>query len=1401
MTSHVNRGTTPEPAAVRPVAPAVPRRSAVDIARALGLPPPTPEQRAVIEAPPTSMLIVAGAGSGKTETMTGRVVWLVANGLVAPERILGLTFTRKAAGELAERIGGRLRRLAATGLWAGPTVTDGIPAVPMAPGVAAAAGAGAVVEAGPVLEADALPTVATYHSYAGSLVREHGLRLGIEPDARLLTEAAAWQYAHEVVVRYDGPMDEVDNAESTVTAAVRDLAGQLAEHLCTVEDLADYLRGLDAHVTGLPLGSTRAKGAPAPVKELLAHVRAQGRLLPLLEAYARTKSRSESLDFADQMALAATLAELDPGVARAERDRYSVVLLDEFQDTSEAQMRLLHALFADPRAGATRPVTAVGDPHQSIYGWRGASATTLAAFPQRFTVPAGSLAVDPPVGADPGGPALSETALNGAAPDEPAPDETAPLGRTTTDSAPGATARAGTTAAEDVAPATTASATTAPATTAPATTASGTAPVTGGGDAVAGAMSTPRGSAEGDREAPGEVGATTVASDGLLVPPVLPLSTSWRNDVAVLDVANATAAPLSAASPVPVRELRPSPIAGEGVVEAARLRTAAEEAEYVADWIAAQWWEPGRGRRHSGTSAAVLCRRRAQFAAVADALGARGIPVEVVGLGGLLTRPEVSDVVSLLRVVHDPTRGDALMRLLVGPSVRLGAADLDALGAWSRHLHRRGRERTTDVPAAQSEHMQGEHMQAGDTQDADTITDSLTSPTTPVSGTPSTTGTSTSGAVGEAQSVPGDGTRTRPGAAAQAADTQSSEDDAEQPSLVEAVDTLPPPEWTGGQGEWLSPTARDRLARLSRAIDTLRGAVGHPLPELVVLAERTLGVDVEVAASLDTLPETARRHLDAFADAAAAFAYGADRPTLGGFLDWLDAARDEERGLDSPASHVAEGAVQVLTVHAAKGLEWDVVAVPGLVEAAFPSHRSYFPPSDGGLPSPTSKGWLTGLGSIPYDLRGDRDGLPRLPWQDAEDLTELAADVKRFAEEGGRHALEEERRLAYVAFTRARHRLLLSASLWLEGEKPRVTSRFLSELLDRPGLVRTLTWAPDPDPGETNPALTDTPGGRWPVVRDDPRDHADRLAAAWVRGAAASGRHNAAPRTMHGAASDPAEPDTAVGSVAATADPGPDSQDPRAGAAGSDDLDALLAQVEDEEERVELARLAGLVDLLLAERADDGRRSTAARLPGHLSTSALVEVRSDPGAFADRLRRPMPSPPATAARLGTAFHSWIEQHYRRASLVDDLDLDGYADEVEEVPDLERARRLFLASPWAEATPLEVEVALETVIAGLPVRGRIDAVFPREDGGVTIVDWKTGAPPSPERLAARSVQLAVYRLAYARWRDLPPEDVHAAFYYASTGTTIHPDLPDEADLVALVAGLTNDDRRDIEGGRP
>ena len=132
--------------------PAAVRFSAAEVSRAIGLPHlPTPEQTAVIEAPLRPLLVIAGAGSGKTETMAARVVWLVATGQVLPEQVLGLTFTRKAAQQLGVRVRTRLRRLA------GSRLLDDLDPT----GARRAA----------VLAGE--PTVATYHAYAGRLVGEH----------------------------------------------------------------------------------------------------------------------------------------------------------------------------------------------------------------------------------------------------------------------------------------------------------------------------------------------------------------------------------------------------------------------------------------------------------------------------------------------------------------------------------------------------------------------------------------------------------------------------------------------------------------------------------------------------------------------------------------------------------------------------------------------------------------------------------------------------------------------------------------------------------------------------------------------------------------------------------------------------------------------------------------------------------------------------------------------------------------------------------------------------------------------------------------------------------------------------------------------------------------------------
>lgn len=1123
------------------------RWSAADLAHALDQHPPTAEQAAVIEAPLRPLLVVAGAGSGKTETMAARVVWLVANGLVRPDEVLGLTFTRKAAAELGERLAARLGRLRAKGLWTPPQED------------------GAELPGG-------TPTVSTYHAYAGRLVREHGLRLGIEPDARLLTEAAAWQVAHDTVLAWDGPMDEVSKAESTVTAAVLDLAGELAEHLVRPEEVVAFLDEVLTTVEAVPKGSpSRLRAFPKDVRDALAALRERRAVLPIVAAYQEAKRRRDALDFADQMAVAARIARDFPEVGAIERARYRAVLLDEFQDTSQAQITLLRSLFVpaahDP-AGSDGPpvnVTAVGDPHQSIYGWRGASAATLDHFRDGFT-------------------------------------------------------------------------------------------------------------------------------DGAGAADVLHLSTSWRNDEAVLAAANVVAAPLVAASRVPVRELTARPGAGSGRVVAARFETVDEEAAYVASWVAAQ-----RGRPEVST-AAVLCRKRSQFDFVVAALEQAGLPVEVVGLGGLLLRPEVADLVSLLHVVQDPSRGDRLMRLLTGPVCRLGTADLEALGAWAAE---RRRAQRPGLPDAQ---------------------------------------------------------------------VDLARDTADEVGLVEALEDLPGHDWRGSQGQRLGSEALARLSALATVVRRVRALTGLPLAELAGEAERALGLDIETMSRVEYSRAAGRAHLDAFADVAAQFSASAEQATLGGFLDWLEAAVDEERGLDLGWIETRPDAVQVMTVHAAKGLEWDCVAVPGLVEASFPLHTGMTSKVDEGRwrhPQPSAKGWLGGLAGLPYDLRGDADALPRLRWRGLESWDDAHDAYERFVTGCADHGIAEERRLAYVALTRARHTLLVSAHVWGKQGTPRITSRFLTELRAGGAVTVAGPWAamPPVDEPVTNPRSSVSTEVVWPPPLDLRR--ADQL-----RGPA-----DAVLRRLE---------------VAGAAEG--DERPPAVGA------EARSWQQD--------------IEILLAEREQRARRGAEqVELPAHLSTSALVALAASTERFTAQLRRPMPQAPARSARRGTAFHAWVEQHYSRAAFVDVVDLPGSADddlETEQAASLATMQEHFLASEWATRTPLEVETTLETVIDGIAVRGRVDAVFagppdepdtpeqPDKPVGAerdtksgpqwVVVDWKTGTPPTGRDAAVRAVQLAAYRLAWARLHGAAPEQVRAAFFYAATGETVWPALPDEAEIAAILAAV-------------
>jgi ATP-dependent DNA helicase UvrD/PcrA len=1069
-----------------------------ELARELGLPAPTDEQAEVIAAPTDPALVVAGAGAGKTETMAARVVWLVANGIVTPDRVLGLTFTRKAARQLADRVRSRLRRLAGSGL---PYRLDPSGALL------------AELYAGE-------PTVLTYHAYAGRLVAEHGLRLPVEPGARLLTETACWQLAHRVVSTWTHDL-ETERVPVTVTRYLLELAGELAEHLVDEDKLRAYSEDLALTIEEAPRGPRQRAELSQDLKEVVAAQRFRIALLPLVKAYGDAKRREGALDFAEQMALAARLASSEPEVAARERERYGTALLDEYQDTGHAQRILLRSLF-----GGTKPmpVTAVGDPVQAIYGWRGASAANLPRFATDF-------------------PRLEHKKL------EPA------------------------------------------------------------------------------------------IRYGLL--------TSFRNPPEVLALANAISGPLRGAG-LDVDELRAPPGRGSADVRVALLPDANAEVEWLADELA-QRWRFAADERGKPPTAAVLVRRRADMTDLATALRARGLPVEVVGIGGLLDEPEVRDLVSTLRVLIDPLAGSAAARLLTGARWRFGAADLAAL--WKRAAL-----------------LSQEYQPEGEGRLVDI--------------------------------VPGEG--------------------AEQAGLVDAIDDP-------GDAEQYSHDGYRRIRTLGHELRMLRRHLDHPLPELVAEVERVMLLDVEATARVGG---ARRAHLNKFADVVSDYAQASPSATLAALLDYLAAAESAEDGLEPGEVVVAEDRVQILTVHSAKGLEWEIVAVPHLVNDVFPSRKR-------------TSCWLRAVTELPAALRGDTADLPMLDLSGTENRKDIEVELTNHAEAFAERDLVEERRLCYVALTRSERTLLVSAHWWgRTGTRPKGPSPFFTEVADavRPmdELVASVEhWAPEPDEYDENPLATAERTALWPadplsMARDDVL-----TAAGMVREELSKLRS---------------------GEQLALAD----------------DPEGWVADT----------------DVLLAERAAAANRREDVTLPASISVSQLVELARDPAALARRLRRPLPFPPNPVARRGTAFHAWLEKRFGSRALLDLDELPGSADaDAASDADLEALRDSFLASDWAERSPADVEVSFTCDVDGMTLRGRLDAVFADRDGGWTVVDWKTGAVPSEEELPALSVQLAAYRLAWASLTGAPLDQVRAAFHYVRSNTTLRPvDLMDAPGLRAVLRGL-------------
>ena len=1306
----------------------------------------SPEQAAVIHAPSyADVIVVAGAGSGKTYTMTRRIITLIEQG-ISPEKILGLTFTRKAASELLSRVSAAVARNQA----------------------------GARGTRNPSARSAFLkPEVSTYDAFFQTIVRQYGLLVGFDQNTQPLSDAGAMQLIHTVLDRH---MDQIMafNADgdalgafSTIAGNVHTLSNAIAGAMigggcASFDEAVERVRAWDQAFVAqvdqalehedVPDGQPNPKLAKRRKKESDADYEARRReyraqchqlcvyhtaqladvarkrdlLLDLVADYHAEKRALNMAEFSDFTIAAFQLVTRFPSIGATYRKRYTHVLLDEYQDTSTTQAALLTALFHvdDARRSA---INAVGDPFQSIYAWRGASPGAFRMLQHDL----GRGIADRPY-------ALTVTRRNSRMVLEAANNLTKPLRL-----------------------------------------------------------------------------------------PARRRSSSLMREVDVPALANAPTAP-------------------EGTLGVLRYVTLGQEIDAVVRFArhAIALHTPSAAQLADGAKdhrphVAVLFRSKAQMPTYEDALERAGLTTLVVGQAALLERPEIKDILALLHVVCDHTDSAALMRLLATPRFGLGSDDLQALAGIAERLNTAQRYRAL-VSA-------GIVAPDADRSDADVR-----------------------------------------------AIVRAYRD--QVPNTVFLVDLMLRDDLRNLVDGELSRGGAAAVVRASDAIRRVQRTLGHPLPEVVRAAIAALGLDIDLllaermrhpdhagdAVRLATSPLDAMLSLvDTYLQEIAA--QGA--PSLRAFIAWVDSLReasdDNATAPDTPVD------VVLMTVHQSKGLEWDAVAVVGMRDGAFPSNQgdclSVRADEDhpGGLkdgewwpPEYTENAhtWLEYPDAVPAPVRADADILPRFPHDapvggdplealagldDVEVIDDEAFGTLRALpiddmegvdpydlyltqrEEYGRRLHADERRLAYVALTRARCEALLTCSAFneesrdsgpFEGKEGKKPSNFWQEVRD--SMNGIVTAAREPDNLIASPAGDPASGGSlhalgralpdgyfvgehardfenavvgdawnaplepqsddrflpWPCDLTEATARTLRAAADQVRAAAAEGARTSETGTgsaQGGSLLRCARRLVADGQLM------PDA-DPSASASPNKSLD-------------EAVRAKG--ERILAA----GRQNVTS-----LQARAGSMSERDARVYWRGLVRPIPRVASPAAQLGTRFHAWAERFIMADAAADGIEEETARSRAEMIADIgmppshdadrshtpaharDDARlatwqRRLATSTWAGRRPAwaERQLVVDMPELGTIVNGKLDAVF---FGGLdetdatkryTVVDWKTGAKPrKPEDVKEKLAQLDLYRLLLAAMERVPLDAIDACLYYLSE--------PDEADRQLDALDKTRDE---------
>ncbi len=299
------------------------------------------EQRRAVTHAEGPLLVVAGAGTGKTQVITRRIAWLIATRRAKPSEILALTFTDKAAEEMQLRVDQLV----------------------------------------PYGYADT--AIATFHAFGDRLVREFSFELGLAPDVRVLSRPEVVVFLRERLFDLElaeyrplGDPTRFLAALATLFARCRDEDVSPEAYLDHAERLAVRAAELDAAVATAPAFEEADRDAAAAAAE---ESRRQGELARAYGRYTQLLREHGAIDFGDQVALALQLLRESAAARETLQARYRYILVDEFQDTNRAQSELV-ALLAERH----RNVTVVGDDDQSIYRFRGAAISNILEFRERY---------------------------------------------------------------------------------------------------------------------------------------------------------------------------------------------------------------------------------------------------------------------------------------------------------------------------------------------------------------------------------------------------------------------------------------------------------------------------------------------------------------------------------------------------------------------------------------------------------------------------------------------------------------------------------------------------------------------------------------------------------------------------------------------------------------------------------------------------------------------------------------------------------------------------------------------------------------------------------------------------------------------------------------------------------